>query len=208
MVEPLARAATAVGVDGLFFETHPEPDTSPSDGPNMIPLDEFPALISRLLAVPRRGGEILVTRNRSARSADCRRKDSFSLVALVLFATIAGCQDTNSSPSSPHFGSAAARQEMNDENLTYAFSVLRNTEEFQTVEALMTVVERLNQWSQSKEPLSNWAVDPLLEKLPDELRDLSAGANLGQQRFPPCDAAGFAADRLAGGNCRPGPRSG
>ena len=32
MVEPLARAATAVGIDGLFFETHPEPDTSPSDG--------------------------------------------------------------------------------------------------------------------------------------------------------------------------------
>jgi len=51
MVEPLARAATAVGVDGLFFETHPDPDTSPSDGPNMIPLDEFPALIGRLLAI-------------------------------------------------------------------------------------------------------------------------------------------------------------
>ncbi|HVU88584.1 MAG TPA: 3-deoxy-8-phosphooctulonate synthase [Pirellulales bacterium] len=51
MVEPLARAATAIGIDGLFFETHPEPDTSPSDGPNMIPLDEFPALITRLLSI-------------------------------------------------------------------------------------------------------------------------------------------------------------
>ncbi len=51
MVEPLARAATAVGVDGLFFETHPNPDSSPSDGPNMIPLDEFPALIGRLLDI-------------------------------------------------------------------------------------------------------------------------------------------------------------
>lgn len=49
MVEPLARAATAVGADGLFFETHPEPDRSPSDGPNMIPLDEFPRLLGRLL---------------------------------------------------------------------------------------------------------------------------------------------------------------
>ena len=38
MVEPLARAAVAIGVDGLFFETHPDPDASPSDGPNMIPL--------------------------------------------------------------------------------------------------------------------------------------------------------------------------
>ena len=51
MVEPLARAATAIGIDGLFFETHPDPDKSPSDGPNMIPLDEFPALIARLLSI-------------------------------------------------------------------------------------------------------------------------------------------------------------
>jgi 2-dehydro-3-deoxyphosphooctonate aldolase (KDO 8-P synthase) len=49
MVEPLARAAVAVGVDGLFFETHPHPETSPSDGPNMIPLDEFPAVLQRLV---------------------------------------------------------------------------------------------------------------------------------------------------------------
>lgn len=51
MVEPLARAAVAVGVDGLFFETHPHPDQSPSDGPNMIPLDQFAAMIDRVLAV-------------------------------------------------------------------------------------------------------------------------------------------------------------
>jgi 2-dehydro-3-deoxyphosphooctonate aldolase (KDO 8-P synthase) len=51
MVEPLARAAVAVGVDGLFFETHPTPDSAPSDGPNMIPLDQFPALLRRLLAL-------------------------------------------------------------------------------------------------------------------------------------------------------------
>jgi len=49
MVEPLARAAVAVGADGLFFETHPDPASSPSDGPNMIPLDEFSPLIERLL---------------------------------------------------------------------------------------------------------------------------------------------------------------
>jgi 2-dehydro-3-deoxyphosphooctonate aldolase (KDO 8-P synthase) len=51
MVEPLARAATAIGADGLFFETHPDPDRSPSDGPNMIPLDQFPALIERILRI-------------------------------------------------------------------------------------------------------------------------------------------------------------
>ena len=49
MVEPLAKAAVAIGVDGLFFETHPHPDESPSDGPNMVPLAEFPDLMRRLL---------------------------------------------------------------------------------------------------------------------------------------------------------------
>jgi 2-dehydro-3-deoxyphosphooctonate aldolase (KDO 8-P synthase) len=51
MVEPLARAAIAIGVDGLFFETHPTPETSPSDGPNMIPLDDFERLLSRLVRI-------------------------------------------------------------------------------------------------------------------------------------------------------------
>jgi 2-dehydro-3-deoxyphosphooctonate aldolase (KDO 8-P synthase) len=51
MVEPLARAATAIGVDGLFFETHPDPDQSPSDGPNMVPLDQFGRLLERVLAI-------------------------------------------------------------------------------------------------------------------------------------------------------------
>lgn len=51
MVEPLARAATAIGVDGLFFETHPNPDSSPSDGPNMVPLDQFEAVLKRILAI-------------------------------------------------------------------------------------------------------------------------------------------------------------
>jgi 2-dehydro-3-deoxyphosphooctonate aldolase (KDO 8-P synthase) len=51
MVEPLARAATAIGADGLFFETHPRPETSPSDGPNMVPLDEFAALLQRIVRI-------------------------------------------------------------------------------------------------------------------------------------------------------------
>jgi len=48
MVEPLARAAVAIGADGLFLETHPEPDRSPSDGPNMVPLAELPQLLGKL----------------------------------------------------------------------------------------------------------------------------------------------------------------
>jgi 2-dehydro-3-deoxyphosphooctonate aldolase (KDO 8-P synthase) len=51
MVEPLARAAVAIGVDGLFFEVHPDPDHAPSDGPNMLRLDDFPAVLKRVLAI-------------------------------------------------------------------------------------------------------------------------------------------------------------
>ena len=46
----LAHAALAVGVAAVFIETHPDPDKAPSDGPNMIPLREMPALVARLKA--------------------------------------------------------------------------------------------------------------------------------------------------------------
>jgi len=49
-VPVLARAAVAVGVAGVFMETHPEPDTAPSDGPNMVPIDQMESLMSRLKA--------------------------------------------------------------------------------------------------------------------------------------------------------------
>ena len=48
---PLARAASAVGVDAIFAETHPSPKEALSDGPNMIPLDEMPKFIDEILAV-------------------------------------------------------------------------------------------------------------------------------------------------------------
>ncbi len=52
LVPSLARAAVATGhVSGLFFEVHPTPDTSPSDGPNMVPLDEFERVLDGVLAV-------------------------------------------------------------------------------------------------------------------------------------------------------------
>lgn len=46
----LARAALAVGCASVFIETHDNPDSAPSDGPNMIPLEEMPAMLSRLKA--------------------------------------------------------------------------------------------------------------------------------------------------------------
>ena len=51
MAPVLARAATAVGVDGLFIETHPHPDQSPSDGPNMIPLAHMEGLLRTLKTI-------------------------------------------------------------------------------------------------------------------------------------------------------------
>lgn len=50
-VEYLAKAAIAVGVDGLFMETHPDPDLAKSDGPNMVPLGEMEALLKKLILV-------------------------------------------------------------------------------------------------------------------------------------------------------------
>lgn len=52
-VETLARAAVAVGVAGVFIETHQDPDNAPSDGPNMVPLKDMPALLERLMAFDR-----------------------------------------------------------------------------------------------------------------------------------------------------------
>ena len=49
-VPVLARAAVAVGVDAVFMETHQDPDNAPSDGPNMVPLDQFEALAADLIA--------------------------------------------------------------------------------------------------------------------------------------------------------------
>lgn len=51
MVPVLARAAVAVGVAGVFIETHEDPDKAPSDGPNMVPLDKLEGLLTTLMAL-------------------------------------------------------------------------------------------------------------------------------------------------------------
>jgi 2-dehydro-3-deoxyphosphooctonate aldolase (KDO 8-P synthase) len=60
-VPVLARAAVAVGVAGLFIETHEDPERAPSDGPNMVPLKDFGALMGELLEI-----DALVKKQRSA----------------------------------------------------------------------------------------------------------------------------------------------
>ena len=58
-VPVLAKAAVAVGVAGVFIETHQDPDTAPSDGPNMVPLDQLSGIVSLAVEVWHRvrGGE-------------------------------------------------------------------------------------------------------------------------------------------------------
>lgn len=51
LIDTIARAGVAVGVDGLFLETHPNPAEAKSDGANMLPLAELPALLGRLAAI-------------------------------------------------------------------------------------------------------------------------------------------------------------
>lgn len=51
LAEPLARGAVAVGVDGLFLETHPDPDNALSDGPNMIPSGDLGRVLGRLKSI-------------------------------------------------------------------------------------------------------------------------------------------------------------
>ena len=53
MVPVLARAAVAVGVAGVFVETHEDPDNAPSDGPNMVPLNQMEGFIAKLMALDR-----------------------------------------------------------------------------------------------------------------------------------------------------------
>ncbi|MCZ7596026.1 MAG: 3-deoxy-8-phosphooctulonate synthase [Hyphomicrobium sp.] len=60
-VPVLARAAVAVGIAGVFIETHEDPDRAPSDGPNMVPLKDFGPLMSELMAI-----DELIKKQRSA----------------------------------------------------------------------------------------------------------------------------------------------
>lgn len=51
LIQPLGIAATSIGVNGLFFETHPKPSKSPSDGENMIPLSEVPKFLDKIVKI-------------------------------------------------------------------------------------------------------------------------------------------------------------
>jgi tetratricopeptide (TPR) repeat protein len=111
----------------------------------------------------------------------------FSFAFFLGMLAACGCQDTNRSQRSTHVNSATSRDQLNDQNLQNAFDVLRNTGEFQTADSLLTVVGRLNQWTQQKQPLADWQPEPILETLPQDLRDLPTVRNLAELKFPPID---------------------
>ncbi len=58
-IPPLLYAAAAAGADAFFLETHPDPDHAPSDGPNMVPLDQLPGLVTMALEVWQRVREVV-----------------------------------------------------------------------------------------------------------------------------------------------------
>jgi 2-dehydro-3-deoxyphosphooctonate aldolase (KDO 8-P synthase) len=58
-IPPLLYAAAAAGADGFFLETHPDPDHAPSDGPNMLPLDDLPAVLATAVDVWQRAREAM-----------------------------------------------------------------------------------------------------------------------------------------------------
>ncbi len=64
-IEPLARAATAVGIDGLFMEVHDRPHEALSDPATQFPLEGLPGLLQRLLAVHR-------TAKNASKSQECK----------------------------------------------------------------------------------------------------------------------------------------
>ena len=88
-VPVLARAAVAVGVAGVFIETHPDPDHAPSDGPNMVPLREFEALVRTLMAfdaLAKTRTEHLMARTALAAATSLRMPPVLNIIALATFA--------------------------------------------------------------------------------------------------------------------------
>ena len=134
-----------------------------------------------------RGASLVTSATHAGCSPRCFWHYSVLAVLFATAATLAGCQDTNRSPRTRQKGSAASREEMNNQNLHYAFSVLRKSEESQTADVFPIVVDRLNQWGQQKQPAADWTPDRLIKTLPDDLQALPAVQNLAVLKFPPSD---------------------
>jgi 2-dehydro-3-deoxyphosphooctonate aldolase (KDO 8-P synthase) len=84
-IAPLLFAAAAAGADGFFLETHPDPDRAPSDGPNMVPLDQLASIVSVALEVwhaARAAGAAAARSARAAGTATARSQGGGGVTAL------------------------------------------------------------------------------------------------------------------------------
>ncbi|CAE7364154.1 kdsA, partial [Symbiodinium sp. CCMP2456] len=159
MVKPLAMAAAAMGIDGLFLETHPNPDQSPSDGPNMVPLAvKYPPMT-------------------------CTHR--IAVFALLTIMVMAGCDsrkvirpqvDNTQANISTDAGSS---KQFVDQALNY----LSDLDRYPAGRVKVEVLQRMNRWLMSQKLDPTWKPDPMVEQLPDEIRSLPRMQDLESRYF-------------------------
>ena len=108
------------------------------------------------------------------------------ILALLILPLAAGCREEV--PLLDHADSAGDVSEYSDELFAVAMENLGRLEQFRSGEMLQEIVERLNQWAQSRTPPEHWRPDPLLDTLPEPLRELPMLEDLDAMRFPRQDA--------------------
>jgi len=112
---------------------------------------------------------------------------AFTACALIALATSFGCDPAPRQASNTTFSTEKARAQKNDENLTYALSLLRNVETSPSPETLTPIVTRLNQWGQDAVPIPDWKPDSLLTTLPPKQLQAAALRGLAGLDFPISD---------------------
>ena len=179
MVPPLARAAVAVGVDGIFLETHPQPDLSPSDGPNMVPLGAIGELFAQLARV------------RAAVSGGMSGgiRGTMGIVLLSLVAVgIGGCR-----PSLPSLEEVQRQRESRMEKiaesdpLVSVFEIVSQLHESEYTVATSRVLGLLNAWLQGERAEVPWKRAELLAALDGPLLRYPPLEELERRSFGPAD---------------------
>ncbi len=109
------------------------------------------------------------------------------MICGILFCGLAlfsGCKDDkDASDESGGFSAEEARGEMGEHLLEFAVNNLQRLDEFQTGEMRQQVIDKLNQWIRVKSVPSDWKVDPMVAKLPKQLRELPAVKDLAKLQF-------------------------
>jgi tetratricopeptide (TPR) repeat protein len=107
------------------------------------------------------------------------RSPPIFVTAGIILAVLAGCADRYEVPPAE----AAFGREVSDQVFASAIGLLNTVDDFQSEDALVQVVNRLNQWIAVQQPIAHWQPDPLVAELPQELRDTPLMKSLGELRF-------------------------